>query len=89
MSTSNQGVWLPIAEADRTKKYDLIISDGQGYRWRETDCRWRRGSRNGKAGWYYIVDGAWCPVGAVDAFIATHCMETPDFPENTDIGRAW
>lgn len=75
-----KGVWLPIEQADKAKKYDLIVSDGEGYRWRETNCFWKRGGSYGQAGWYYADEGQWCPVKAVDFFRATHFMEVPEFP---------
>ena len=79
-SATIKGVWRPIAEADKSKMYDLCISDGQGYRWRETNCRWKRGGTYGKAGWYYVDEAQWCPVKAVDFFNATHFMEVPELP---------
>lgn len=79
-----KGVWRPIAEADKSMMYDLCISDGQGYSWRETNCRWKRGGTYGKAGWYYVADEGngpkWCPVKAVDFFNATHFMDVPELP---------
>jgi len=79
-----KGIWRPIAEADKTKTYDLIISDGHDHRWRKTDCSYKRGGRIGKAGWYYVEDGQWepkwCPVECVEGFLPTHFMEVLDFP---------
>lgn len=77
---TERGTWRPIADADKSKIYDLIISDGQGYRWRETNCRWKRGGRIGKAGWYFVEEARWCPVECIEGFLPTHFMEVPEFP---------
>jgi hypothetical protein len=79
-----KGVWLAIGDADKSKAYDLCITDDKGWRARVTDCFWRKGGRHGKAGWYSASellegDGP-APVIFITGIRVTHCLEIPELP---------
>lgn len=80
MDSSQVNRWIPIDEADKALKYDLVVSDGT---WRErvADCFWRPGGRHGKADWWTWDGGEMVPVVFVENIMTvTHAMLVPELP---------